>query len=155
MSGFIHQEMQTGKPMQLLSSNEQIQLSHSAVFDEAHQTLDAIQRPIFDREGFLERLMGNVEIAQTVVRIFLDDIPKQIESLKCSLETSDIATIELLAHSIKGAAANVGGEALRNLAFEIEKATKAHNLGVVKSRMDDLNKEFELLKQAMKDAWPY
>jgi len=110
---------------------------------------EAAESPIFDREGFLDRLMGDAEMAQMVIEVFLDDIPKQIESLKCSLETNDVATTERIAHSIKGAAANVGGEALRELAAEIEKACKDGRFDSVANRCPDLEHQFNRLKEAL------
>jgi hypothetical protein len=43
----------------------------------------------------------------------------------------------------------VGGEALRALAFEMEKAGKAGDLGSVRAHMGDLEREFARLKEAM------
>jgi hypothetical protein len=43
----------------------------------------------------------------------------------------------------------VGGEALRALAFEMEKAGKAGDLGSVRAHMGDLEREFARLKAAM------
>ena len=107
------------------------------------------QTPVYDRDGFLARLMGDAEIAQTVIEIFLDDIPKQIESMKRSLETSDAATVERVAHSIKGAAASVGGEALRELAGEIEKACKDGRFDAVAARCPELEHQYDRLKEAI------
>ena len=107
------------------------------------------QTPVYDREGFLSRLMDDVEMAKMVTDIFLDDIPRQIESMKRSLEISDAATVERIAHSIKGAAANIGGEALRELAGEIEKACKDGCLDAVSGRCPELELQFNRLKEAI------
>ena len=104
------------------------------------------QTIVFDRNSFLERLMGDEEIAQTVIEIFLDDIPKQIESLRASLEAGDTNTVECIAHGIKGAAANIGGEALRTLASQIENACKDKNIKLVNERWPELEQQFNELK---------
>jgi hypothetical protein len=44
----------------------------------------------------------------------------------------------------------VGGEALRALAFEVEKAGQAGDLGSVAARMDGLAREVARLDEAMK-----
>jgi PAS domain S-box-containing protein len=106
---------------------------------------------IYDRDGFLERLMGDAEMAQTVIEVFLDDIPKQIESLKASLADDDAETIERIVHSIKGAAANVGGEALREIAAHIEKACKNGNVDVAHHRCAELEHQFHRLKDAIRN----
>jgi PAS domain S-box-containing protein len=104
---------------------------------------------VFDRAGMLARLMDDEDLAQTVAEGFLGDIPLQIAALKGYLETGDASAAERQAHTIKGASANVGGEALRAVAFDMEIAAKADNLDVVKAHMVELESQFELLKQAM------
>ena len=107
--------------------------------------------PIFDREGFLDRLMGDAEMAKTVIEVFLCDIPAQIESLKQSLQDADIETAERIAHTIKGAAASVGGEVLRELAAEIEQACKNNALDHVDDRVSELARRFDALKDIMEN----
>ena len=65
------------------------------------------------------------------------------------METGDVLGAERQAHSIKGASANVGGEALRVVAFRMELASKADDLDAVKSRMAETETQFDRLKQAM------
>ena len=104
---------------------------------------------VFDREAMLERLMGDEDLAQTVIAAFLEDIPRQIEALQGYLDAGDAPGAERQVHTIKGASANVGGEALCETAFEMEKAGKAGDLETVKARMAELDKEFGRLKMAM------
>ncbi len=104
---------------------------------------------VFDRAAMLDRLMDDEELAQTVIAGFLEDIPRQIQALHDFIDTGDASTAELQAHTIKGAAANVGGEALRTVAFEIEKAGQAGNLEIAKDHMAALETQFERLHAAM------
>jgi HPt (histidine-containing phosphotransfer) domain-containing protein len=120
------------------------------VMNESSEATSVSQIPVFDRAGFLDRLMGDEEIAEKIVEVFLDDIPKQIESLKQALAVCDPETAQRVAHSIKGAAANVGGEALRELAAQVEKACKESNLGSVSDSCPQLESQFNRLKEAMK-----
>ena len=60
----------------------------------------------------LARLMEDEDLAKMVVESFLEDIPRQIDSLKVYLEAGDATGAERQAHTIKGASANVGGERL-------------------------------------------
>jgi HPt (histidine-containing phosphotransfer) domain-containing protein len=111
--------------------------------------LAPISAVVFDRAGMLERLMNDADLARVVTETFLDDIPRQIEALRGFLDAWDAPGAERQAHSIRGASSNVGGEALRALAFEMEKAGKAGDLGAVRARMDDLERGFARLKEAM------
>jgi PAS domain S-box-containing protein len=104
---------------------------------------------VFDRAGMLERLMNDEGLAKVITDGFLDDIPRQIEVLRGHLDAWDAPGAERLAHTIGGASSNVGGESLRALAFEMEKAGKAGDLGSVRAHMDDLAHEFLRLKEAI------
>ncbi len=104
---------------------------------------------VFDRAGMLVRLLNDEDLAQEVIAIFLNDTPRQIEALQGYLAAWDAAGVERQAHTLKGASSNVGGEALRALALEIEKAGKAGDLGAAIARMHDLESEFVRLKEAM------
>jgi CheY-like chemotaxis protein/HPt (histidine-containing phosphotransfer) domain-containing protein len=104
---------------------------------------------VFDEAGVMSRLMDDAALARKVIKGFLDDIPKQIEALKQHLEEDDVELVERQAHTIKGASANLGGEAVRAVAFEIEKAAKAGDLEAVATRLPDLESQFALLSKAM------
>jgi len=104
---------------------------------------------VWDRAAMLERVLGDEELAGRILERFRVDIPRQIQVLKEFLEAGDVSGVEREAHTIKGVAANVGGEALRAVAFEMEKASRAGDLGVVKGRMADLESQFERLRQAV------
>ncbi len=68
----------------------------------------------------LARLMDDEDLAHTVIQGFIQDIPLE-SALRGYLVTEDGEKAQRQAHTIKGASANVGGEALRAAAFEMEK----------------------------------
>jgi HPt (histidine-containing phosphotransfer) domain-containing protein len=107
------------------------------------------ETPVFDRAGMMARLMDDENLARKVAGVFLADFPRQIEALLRYLEARDTTNTERVAHTIKGASANVGGERLRTVAFEMEKAAKAGDLNAVTARIAELEAEFDLLQPAM------
>jgi HPt (histidine-containing phosphotransfer) domain-containing protein len=107
--------------------------------------------PVFDRAGMLARLMDDEDLVQVIVDGFLEDTPKQIEALRGFLAAGDISGSLRQVHSIKGAAANVGGEALRAVALETEEAGQAGGLNAIMVRMPDLESQFARLTQAIRD----
>ena len=108
---------------------------------------------VFDRPGLLARLMDDQDLARTVAETFLDDMPKQIAALRACLAAGDAEGALRLTHTIKGASAIVGGELLRAVAFEMEKAAKAKDLSAVKSRMAELEAQFDALKMEIGGGW--
>jgi PAS domain S-box-containing protein len=82
---------------------------------------------VFNRENFLERMMGDEEFAHEVVAEFVGELPTLLSALKKHVAESDLESIWKQAHKIKGSAANVGGEALRDVALKVEQAGKTGN----------------------------
>jgi HPt (histidine-containing phosphotransfer) domain-containing protein len=117
---------------------------------EIESLLPASTPPVvFDRDGMLDRLMNDENLSHLVVDAFLEDIPGQIETLRRCLNHSDAAGAARQAHLLKGAAANVGGEALRAVAIDLETAGNLGNLSSIAARMDDLDRQFVRLREAM------
>jgi len=108
---------------------------------------------VFDQSGVLERMMDDSELATLVFETFLVDTPLQIEALQSSLESEDVQASIRNAHTIKGAASNVGGERLRKVAAEMEKAACAGDLSAVIDRMAELQVRFLQLQEAIKKEW--
>jgi PAS domain S-box-containing protein len=106
---------------------------------------------IFDRKGVLGRLEGDNELAQIIFAEFVEDIPRQIQTLKELLKSGDTTGSARQAHSIRGASASVGGEGLRRVATEMEKAADAGDLDSVNIRMNELEAQFLLLRDAIRN----
>ncbi|MBA4422092.1 MAG: hybrid sensor histidine kinase/response regulator [Syntrophus sp. (in: bacteria)] len=117
--------------------------------DAAPVSAQEPEAPVFDRASMMTRLMGDEDLARTVAEGFLVDISQQIQALQGYLDAGDASGVEHQAHTIKGASANVGGEVLRAIAFEMEKAAKAGNLEYVMARLPEMERQFARLKQAM------
>jgi PAS domain S-box-containing protein len=105
--------------------------------------------PVFDRAGMMARLMDDEDLARNVVDGFLEDVPRQIEALRTNLRAGDAPGALRQAHTIKGASATVGGEAMRAVAFEMEKAAIAGDFEAVAAHLPDLESQLARLKEAM------
>ena len=111
----------------------------------------AVSPAVWDRAGMLERIMGDTDLVCVLIEGFLDDMPKQIMLLREALAVGDASTVERQAHKIKGAAANVGCEALRAVALELEQRSNQGGLDEVESRLAALDAAFEQVRQAVAD----
>ena len=107
---------------------------------------------VFDYDDMAGRLMGDVELMQSVAEIFSEDVAEQIADLKIAVETADVAKSTAIMHQIKGAAANVGGKSLSALALKMEQAGKAEQLDQIEQNVAPLEQEFNALKMAMEQA---
>jgi len=104
---------------------------------------------VFDKDALMERLMGDTELAETVISSFLDDMPKQIGALIKFIDQKNTEDAGKQAHKIKGAAGNVGGDVLREIVFQIEKAGNAGDMDTLVSLVPRLKESFDQLKKTM------
>jgi PAS domain S-box-containing protein len=107
--------------------------------------------PVFDRPALIARLMGDEELAGTIIAGFLDDVPKRILALRGYLDRGDAGSAGGQAHALKGAAANVGGMALSDVASEMEEAGRAGRREEIVSLVPELERQFALLEKRMKE----
>ncbi len=117
----------------------------------ARPTAEPSSSAIFNHAGLLDRLMGDARTARIVSGGFLEDIPRQIASLEAHLRVHDLAAVERDVHSIKGAAANVGGDALRSVAGAMEQALKAGDLSAIPARLMEMKESFQATRKAMEE----
>ncbi|TRZ84426.1 Hpt domain-containing protein [bacterium] len=107
--------------------------------------------PVFDRQAFMARMMGDEDLAKDIIAGFLEDIPKRILALRGYLDRGDAGSAGGQAHAIKGAAANVGGMALSAVASEIEEAGKAGRREELAALVPEMERRFALLKIRMRE----
>ncbi|MCX6592442.1 MAG: Hpt domain-containing protein [Acidobacteria bacterium] len=101
--------------------------------------------PGFDAEDLLDRMMGSEVLARRVVAAFLADTPLQLTALASALERASSQDARLIAHSLKGSAANVGGQQLSRVAAHVEKLGEAGDLAAVRQMLPTLTASFDAL----------
>jgi signal transduction histidine kinase/CheY-like chemotaxis protein len=101
---------------------------------------------VFNWESFLERFDREETLCHELLGIFLEDTPSQLRKLKQAIEDRDASLVEQCAHAIKGASANIGADALKGAAQEMEKAGKAQDMGKAHFLVRKLEGRFEELR---------
>jgi len=97
----------------------------------------------------MARLMDDQNLVRTVIESFLEDIPRQLETLKNYLQSGDAIGAEQQAHTIKGASAIVGGNRLREAALSMEKAAGTGDLIATGRLMTEIEVEFGHLRRLL------
>jgi PAS domain S-box-containing protein len=103
----------------------------------------------FDQNALLLRVIEDLELARTVVLCFVDDLPRQIDALERLVLVGDIEGINKQAHTIRGAAAAVGGNKVVSTTVELEKKVSVGDLTAAKVELLELRKRFERLRDVM------
>jgi len=107
------------------------------------------EAPIFDRTVLEDRLMGDADVIAGIIDVFLESTPRLIETLKDCAARGDLEGAGHEAHSIKGAAAGIGGEALRRASFEVEKAWREGDADRLTAMVPGIEKQFKELRQVL------
>ncbi len=78
--------------------------------------------PVFDAAVLLNLLGGDEAAAAEITAEFVKDVPLRAAALRAALAADDAELARREAHTLKGASANVGAEALRAAAYAAEQA---------------------------------
>lgn len=121
--------------------------------EEAHEA-EIVHEPlpkddIFDKDSFLDRLLGDEDLSKKIIKGFIEDSLRQIGILKEAFDNRDTNVIHSQAHSLKGAAANISATALKELAYQIEIAGETGDLIKAASLIPKLDEQFEVLKKSL------
>ncbi len=100
---------------------------------------------LWDKVSLMKRAMGKEALFNSIVYLFLEDMPSKLKELKLALSESNIKEIIEVSHTIKGVAANVSGELLREQAALIELAAKEGNVVKAQSHLSALCTAYEEL----------
>ena len=96
----------------------------------------------------LARCMGNAGFAERVLTKFLQRGAQDLEELARAAEAADVNAVTLIAHRIKGAAANVAAIRLRERAAVIEELGRMARLSDVPKNITCLQQEWSEFVQA-------
>jgi len=105
--------------------------------------------PVFDERVLMALLGPDRKATAEITGGFLEDAPRQVAALHRALAGQDTQLARRHAHTLKGAAATVGAEALRSVAARLETAAAADDLqaaGALEGELDvELARLCELL----------
>ncbi|PIE59352.1 MAG: histidine phosphotransferase [Desulfobulbus propionicus] len=82
----------------------------------------------WNKEFALEQTGGDEELLDELIILFQDSSAADLKQLKAAITARDTDGIVAAAHSLKGAAASLGIEAVRDLALQIETNARAGEL---------------------------
>ncbi|WP_166832076.1 Hpt domain-containing protein [Thalassoroseus pseudoceratinae] len=83
------------------------------------------QALVFQRDDALDRAGDDLEIAQTVARMFLEHAPDWLRHLRQAITDSDWRNAQRMAHTIKSSGDNLGCHEVRQAAWSIESTIDA------------------------------
>lgn len=73
------------------------------------------------------RFDDDEELLTEIFRVFIDEVPGRQAGIRAAFTAGDLARLTHMAHSLKGVAATMFAEPLRQAAFDLEMASRAAN----------------------------
>jgi CheY-like chemotaxis protein len=104
---------------------------------------------VFDREEALKRALRDHGLLREVADLFLADCPGLLAEFRAGLDNADRHRLELAAHRMKGAAANLSAPRVVALAERLEELAHAGRLAEARSAFPDLEHEVGRLGGAL------
>lgn len=96
---------------------------------------------IYNLEKINEMADGDQDFVQSVISVFLQEVPRDLEDLETAIDKGDHDQVYKLAHKIKPNVDLLGMEQTRATALEIE------TLGKSEENMSEIEAKFPLLKK--------
>jgi HPt (histidine-containing phosphotransfer) domain-containing protein len=101
----------------------------------------------WNKEFALEQAADDEELLKELIDIFKQSFSSDLSLIKEGLEKGDLQQIYGASHSIKGAAASLGIDGIKEIAFSIEIDAKNGSLKVASERVRDLDEMLQDLKK--------
>lgn len=98
---------------------------------------------IWNVEAALARLGGNETLLNRIVGMYLDQIHLKQQQLSNAVQAMNVEEVQLQSHSLKGLSGDVGADAVREKASEIELLAKSNQMDKVNKEIVELNAVIE------------
>jgi PAS domain S-box-containing protein len=99
----------------------------------------------FDMAAALQRVEGDRDLLDEIMRIFMDECPRMIADLHQAFDAGDLSKVECSAHTLKGSASNLGATVVSESAAEMEAKSRAGDLPGAKAVRTRLEHELKSL----------
>ena len=98
-----------------------------------------------DYTAALKRMGGDEAFLQELINDFVENFQTYFQYLQRAVSQENFSEINLIGHTLKGSAAMLSLNNLKDWSFQMEIAGKDKDLSLAKKALDNLEKEFEEL----------
>lgn len=93
-------------------------------------------------ERLIEVTDGDRDAIRELLVIFLEDAEARLEAIEVALAAGDAETLGAEAHSLKGAAGNVGADPMHQLAETLEDEARANRLDDGRATLNEMREQW-------------
>jgi len=106
---------------------------------------------ILNRDELLQRTMGNKVLTRNMANMFVDSIPKYLESIRNALAAGDSAALVKSSHKLKGSAATVTLSSLSAVAYKMESLAESGELECFEQLLPELEQQIAQAVEAVQN----
>jgi len=106
-------------------------------------------RMAFDRTALLEQCMGNEDLVQRLISIFLETAPALLQEIEHAVSSSDGGALRRSAHTLKGASGSLCAHRMFDESRKLELLGKEDRFGDAAPHMEALKEELGLLEETL------
>eukprot|EP00913_Durusdinium_trenchii_P013373 g12554.t1 len=110
--------------------------------------------PIFDPDGALERVDGDVEFLQELIGDFLEACDPMVAEMRASVSGNDCSTLRRVAHTLKSNVGCLGSETTAASAFRLEEIGRQEHLDEAADALTELESHLVELQSALRAYYP-
>ncbi len=93
---------------------------------------------LWNREFALEQTAGDEELLEELLLLFKDASAGDLEKLRQAVSEKNAPAVVEAAHSLKGASASLGFEAIRSLALEMEMDARKDSVACAMEKLEEM-----------------
>ena len=106
---------------------------------------DEPAKAVFDTNAALERVENDRDLLEEILHIFSEESVQNAAQIHAAAEARDAHLLERLAHTVKGAAANIGGVLVSDAARALEQTAREGSLDAAGPLIEELDRQLQAL----------
>lgn len=142
---YLHEALQVDRNLEQASQEELLAMELSA-------TSPSLPAEPINFDAFVDRCMGDREFALQVLGEFQSQMPGELDRLAECVQRRDMTNLSSRAHTIKGLAANISAEGLREVAYRLEQAARTADVSAATTCVAMVRREWDRLQRYLDQA---
>ncbi len=110
------------------------------------------ERVLFNKDEMLENMDNDTEFMESILEDSMVALVSYLDNLQALFARDDRGGIHILAHTMKGVAANISAPALRDVCLKIEDASHGGDFETAREQLPELAEVITLTVAAIKNS---
>lgn len=129
--------------------NKTIEYGSDLAWSKARPVIAEQASLIFDKQKFFAQVMGDMNLAKKVLKIFMDEAPLLMRGLEKAVNDGALESCQAIAHKIAGTAGSISALSLWSAAKQMEQAVLEKENVNLRLMKDEVLLQFDLFKRVI------